>query len=182
MVRKIASIAVLISLAACGSTQHVRAPLEAPHASSPNNLPAPRIVAAGSPSQCVPHARKISNIQIRGDAWTWWTSAKGNYTRASAPQIGSVLVLSKSDRLRLGHLAVVTHVVGSRKILVEHANWLNRGQVHKHQLVVDISSRGDWSAVRLWHTPSRTLGITTYPVSGFVLEPASGNTVRSLRS
>lgn len=131
-------------------------------------VPQPEILSQGSSLQCVPHARKISGIILRGDAWTWWKAAKGNYKRGPKPKKGSVLVLQRTDRLKFGHIAVVTHVLGPRDILVEHANWLNKGKIHKYQKVKDVSRVGDWSKVRLWYTPGNVLGTRAYPVSGFV--------------
>jgi len=41
--------------------------------------------------------------------------------------------------------------------------------------VVDASSRGDWSAVRVWYNSNGALGGRTYPTYGFIYgEPASG--------
>lgn len=161
-------------LVACASSRppHQSVRQEMSSSSVKRPLATPFIVSSGPPTQCVPHARQISNIRIRGDAWTWWRSASGTYDRSRTPQIGSVLVLSKTGRLRYGHLAVVTRIVNQREILVEHANWLNRGRIHKNQLVRDVSRRGDWSEVRLWYTPGNTMGVAVYPVSGFVLAPS----------
>jgi len=156
-------------LVACAATHPPHQSVSSPALKRP--LAAPFIVSTGPATQCVPYARQISNIRIQGDAWTWWRSAGSPYARSKTPQIGAVLVLSKTDRLRYGHLAVVTQIVGQREILVEHANWLNRGRIHKNQLVRDVSRRGDWSQVRLWYTPGNTMGVAAYPVSGFVLAP-----------
>lgn len=166
-------------LVACGYTHSPHQSMwQDPSVKRP--LATPFIVSTGPPTQCVPHARQISNIRIRGDAWTWWRAASGTYARSKTPQIGSVLVLSKTGRLRYGHLAVVTRIVSEREILVEHANWLNRGRIHKNQLVRDVSRRGDWSEVRLWYTPGKTMGVAVYPVSGFVLAPSFQSTPQSL--
>ena len=132
----------------------------------------PRIVSPASRLQCVPYARQVSGIDIRGDAWTWWETAADRYYRGPAPAIGSVLVLSRTDRNPYGHLAVVTHVIGPREIIVSHANWLNRGQIHQNTPAVDVSEANDWSQVRFWYTPGDQLGIRTYPASGFIYPPA----------
>ena len=118
--------------------------------------------------QCVSYARQISKVSIRGDAWTWWPSAKGRYRRGSKPKVGSVLVLKRAGRLRYGHIAVVTRILGSREIVVDHANWLNRGRLHLGTPVQDVSANNDWSAVRVWYTPGNTLGKRTYPTYGFI--------------
>ncbi len=128
----------------------------------------PRVVSAGRRLECVGYARKVSAVSIRGDAWTWWHAAKGRYRRGNRPAVGSVLVLKRTSRLRLGHLAVVTRVVGKREIIVDHANWLNRGRIHLGTPVRDVSPAGDWSAVRVWYTPGRTLGRRTYSAYGFI--------------
>ncbi len=127
----------------------------------------PQIVTPSRPLQCVPHARNLSRIQLRGDAWTWWASAKGRYARGSAPVPGSVLVLKRKGRSR-GHLAVVTRVLNGREIVVEHANWLNEGRIHRNTPVRDVSPGNDWSAVRVWYTPGRVWGRSVYPAHGFI--------------
>ena len=140
-------------------------------------IPAARIIATAHPLQCVPYARRVTDLDIRGDAWTWWQSAAGRYRRDSRPAIGSILALKQTGRLRLGHIAVVSRILNSREILVEHANWLNRGQIHKDTLVRDTSTDNDWSAVRVWYTPGRTLGKQTYAAHGFI----HPNQTRSVR-
>ena len=127
-----------------------------------------RIVEPSAPLQCVPYTRKVSKISIRGDAWTWWRSAKGRYRRGNRPTVGAVLVLKKTARLRLGHLAVVKQIIDSREILVDQANWLNRGRIYLSTPVSDVSANNDWSAVRVWYTPGRTYGTRTYRAHGFI--------------
>jgi CHAP domain len=136
--------------------------------------PRPAIVKVSRPLQCVPYARELSKIALRGNAWTWWTKAKGRYERGNTPQPGAVLVLSKTRRLRLGHLAVVAEVMNEREILVHQANWLNRGRVHRFTPVRDISKNNDWSVVRVWYTPGRVYGSGRYPAYGFIY-PNSGD-------
>ncbi len=118
--------------------------------------------------QCVPYARQISKVSIRGDAWTWWPSAKGRYGRGGRPKVGSVLVLKRTRRLRYGHIAVVTRILGSREIIVDHANWLNRGRLHLGTPVRDVSANNDWSAVRVWYTPGKQYGARRYSAHGFI--------------
>lgn len=129
----------------------------------------PRILPVDAPLQCVPYARAVSGIGIRGDAWTWWHEAEGRYRRSNRPAVGSVLVLKRTERLRYGHLAVVTAILSNREILVRHANWLNRGEVHENTPVVDISRDNDWSLLRFWYTPGATYGRRLYPANGFIL-------------
>ncbi len=121
-----------------------------------------------APLQCVPYARAASGIAIRGDAWTWWHEAEGRYRRSNQPGVGAVLVLKRTEQLRYGHLAVVTAVLSSREILVRHANWLNRGEVHENTPVVDVSRNNDWSLLRFWYTPGATFGKRIYPANGFI--------------
>lgn len=128
----------------------------------------PQIIAASAPLECVPYARAISSVSIRGDAWTWWRAAAGHYRRDRRPAVGSVLVLERTDRLRYGHVAVVSSVINSREILVDHANWLNRGRIHKNLPVRDVSAKNDWSVVRVWYAPGNSLGKRHYPAYGFI--------------
>jgi surface antigen len=130
--------------------------------------PSTRIVKPPRPLQCVPYARKVSGIDIRGDAWTWWRSAKGHYRTGRQPKVGSVLAFKRTKRLRLGHLSVVTAILNSREILVDQANWLNRGQIQISTPVRDVSKNNDWSAVRVWYIPGDTYGSRTYTTRGFI--------------
>ncbi len=122
--------------------------------------------------QCAPFARQYSGIQLFGDAAGWWQQASGRYARGHAPQVGSVLVFKASDAMPIGHVAVVSGVVGDREIRVTHANWSNvdgrRGQVERDVSVVDVSDAGDWSSVRVWYAPTGKLGSHAYAVYGFV--------------
>ncbi|KAF0118505.1 MAG: hypothetical protein FD149_644 [Rhodospirillaceae bacterium] len=103
--------------------------------------------------QCVPFARVVSGIDLRGDAWTWWAQAASRYQRGAVPREGAVLVFKKSSRLKFGHVAVVAQVSGERELLLTHANWGHeedtRGVVHERQPVRDVSPRNDWSLVQL---------------------------------
>jgi surface antigen len=144
-------------------------------------IPTATIIATAAPLQCVPYARSVTNINIRGDAWTWWQSAEGRYRRDNEPAVGAVMVLKRTSRLQRGHISVVSHILNNREILVEHANWLNRGQIHRNAMVRDVSANNDWSAVRVWYTPGRTLGKRTYPAHGFI-HPAQAVADRSRQS
>lgn len=136
--------------------------------------PRPAIVRGIRPLQCVPYARTLSGINLRGDAWTWWNKANGRYAKGKVPRPGAVLVLSKTPRLRRGHLAVVTEVRNSREIVVHQANWLNGGRIHRYTPVRDVSKNNDWSAVRVWYTPGRVWGAGTYAVYGFIYPGTDG--------
>lgn len=130
--------------------------------------------------QCVPFARAASGIQIYGDAWTWWDQAAGKYQRGHVPQPGSVIVFARTERLPLGHVAVVSHVVEDRVLMITHANWSRidgtRGHVEQDVTLFDVSSAGDWSEVKVWYHDSAGLGGSAYRVDGFIYgAPASGS-------
>ncbi len=128
----------------------------------------PRIARGGPRLQCVPYARRVAGIPIRGDAWTWWQQAAGKYRRDRRPAVGAVLAFSRTRRLRLGHLSVVTAVRSPREIVVTHANWLNRERIHYDVPVRDVSKANDWSAVRVWYTPGKVWGKSVYATRGFI--------------
>ena len=152
-------------LAACSAGRETAPPL----ASRPAlDAPMARIVTPAAPLQCVLFARETTGLAIRGDAWTWWPSAKGRYGRASTPKVGSVLVLKRTWRNRYGHIAVVTRILSGREIIIDHANWLNRGRLHLGTPVRDVSANNDWSAVRVWYTAGKKYGMRTYPAHGFI--------------
>ncbi len=121
---------------------------------------------------CVPYARAVSGLALKGNAWTWWRGAQGRYARGAAPEVGSVLVFKKIRSMRLGHVATVSEVVNSRMIRVDHANWV-RGEIHRGALIKDVSKANDWSQVRVWYPPTDDFGTTTYPVYGFIYPRAA---------
>lgn len=118
--------------------------------------------------QCVPFARDASGIQIYGDANTWWVRAAGRYPRSSQPAVGSVFVLEGYNNPGRGHVAVVTAIESSRLIRVDHANWLNHGEISVAVPVMDVSANNDWSEVRVWHIPGGHWGGRIYGGEGFI--------------
>lgn len=119
--------------------------------------------------QCVTFARMFSGIEIFGDAHTWWSQAQNRFQTGERPRTGSVLAFQASGRMSRGHVAVVSEVLTDRVIRVTHANWGgSRGKVEENVTVVDVSSGGDWSAVKVWYNPINDLGTTVYPTYGFI--------------
>lgn len=116
---------------------------------------------------CVPFARSISEVKIEGDAWTWWGAAAGRYSRGLSPAPGAVLVMKRTDRLRYGHVAVISAVLNSREVLLDHANW-SPGEIARGERAIDVSANNDWSQVRVWHDASASYGVNVYPAYGFV--------------
>jgi surface antigen len=90
---------------------------------------------------------------------------EGRYRRANTPSVGSVIVMGGTSA---GHVAVVTRVVGPRQIVIDHANWLGRGEIITGALVEDASANNDWSQVRVWNVQTSSMGLRPYPVFGFV--------------
>ncbi len=119
---------------------------------------------------CVPFARAVTGIDIRGDAWTWWEGAAGRYARGQAPAPGAVLAFRRSGQLPSGHVSVVERLVAPREIVVEHANWSStaawRGRVLTGQRIIDVSPANDWTQVRV----QNHLGIygRSYATHGFI--------------
>jgi hypothetical protein len=151
------AILLLLGLTACGTSRQTGV--------------GPGQVHVAEPVSCVPYARARSGIQLSGDAWTWWDAAAGRYARSRSPQPGSVLVINRTSRMNDGHVAVVTRLMGSREVLVDHANWASgsaRGRIATDQRVVDVSPANDWSLVRVWYPRIGAMGNTAFPVRGFV--------------
>lgn len=123
------------------------------------------------PISCVPYARDKSGIQIRGDAHTWWWQAQGRFRTGNAPYPGAVYVLSQTQKLRHGHLSVVTRVLDSRHIEVTHSNWgsdkRTRSIIYDRMRVEDISPNNDWSRARFWNKDTNAYG-SPYAASGFI--------------
>jgi len=154
---------LLVALAGCAG--HPTAST-APVAAEPELavLPPP-----SGPLQCVPYARQVSGIDLRGDAWTWWAQAEGRYARGKRPRLAAVLVFRKTHALPRGHLSVVTRIIDARDILITHANWGSardtRGKVASDVRVIDISPGNDWSELRVWN--GSDFG-KPYPAAGFI--------------
>jgi hypothetical protein len=142
-------------------------------AASPPRLPA---VAAASPSVetplhrlfCVEYARMRSGLAVFGDASHWWERARNLYARASRPVEEAVMVFAGSKRLKRGHVAVVTEIVSPRQIIVDQANWQNKGEIDHATPVLDVSRDNDWSLVRVWDMRSGGFGTHVYAISGFI--------------
>ena len=124
--------------------------------------------AAGGFS-CVPYARRVSGIGLIGNAWQWWGNAEGRYARGRVPETGSVLAFRSNGRMHLGHVAVVTRIINSREIVIDHANWANRGAISRAVPVVDISPANNWTAVRVGLGTSSDFG-SVYPTYGFIYD------------
>lgn len=131
--------------------------------------------------ECVPFARALSGVQIYGNAWTWWDQAEGRYERGHAPRPGAVLVFRPHGAMRLGHVSVVSRVVGPRILMVTHSNWSRiaqrRGQAERDVTLTDVSDAGDWSLVKVWYHGNEGLGGSIYPTYGFIYgtgRPAPG--------
>ena len=161
MISRISLLSMLtLCLASCAST-------------APKNFQAPN--AQGyripKPISCVPYARDVSGIQIRGDAHTWWHQAPGRYQRGQVPQVGAVFVLSKSSRLKYGHVSVVKEVLNPRNIIVTHSNWgsdrQTRSMIYERMLVEDLSPSNNWTRVRFWNFHTNAFG-SPYIASGFI--------------
>lgn len=122
--------------------------------------------------QCVPFARDESGVEIRGNAKTWWGQAADQYERGAEPRKGAVMAFAGTRGMPLGHVAVVKKIVSDREILIDHANWSpingRRGQIERNVRVLDVSSAGDWSMVRVWYAPIGDLGLRANPVQGFI--------------
>ena len=130
----------------------------------------------GTALQCVPYAREHSGVNIHGDAYTWWDKAAGVYARGTTPVVGNVMVLNGYAGRHRAHVAVVRRIVSPRKILIDHANWLDDGAVYVNDPVIDISDNNDWTAVKVWNIRSGSWGTKVYNVQGFISpNPANGN-------
>lgn len=117
---------------------------------------------------CVTYARLRSGLAIFGDARLWWKRAGNLYERFAEPAVDAVMVFSGSRRIRRGHVAVVTGIVSSREIIVDHANWQNRGEIDRNMPVLDVSANNDWSSVRVWNVNIGAWGDHVYRISGFI--------------
>lgn len=120
----------------------------------------------GGVLQCVAFARADSGIELTGNAVNWWDNAEGLYARGLRPETGSVLSFRANGHMRLGHVAVVSDVLDSRTIEIDHSHWGQNGISHAIS-VIDVSENNDWSAVRVEVGHTGTFG-GIYPTHGFI--------------
>ncbi len=163
---------------------HVAAPakkISSAQASKSSPLKTSKVVYAAKSYgiSCVPYARSVTGMDIKGNAKDWWGNAAGQYARGSRPESGSVMSFRDTAGMRLGHVAVVTRVVDSRMVEIDHANWrgpgATKGNVFKSIPVMDVSENNDWSRVRVGLGHTGEYGGTVYPTNGFIYDrPESG--------
>jgi hypothetical protein len=162
-----------VVLTACASAPEPVRPGAWGRGASVSNLPEPprgdpRVTEPAARLQCVPFARQASGVDIYGDANTWWRQAAGRFPRSSSPTTGSVFVMHGYNNANRGHVAVVTRIDSSRMIRVDHANWLNGGEISRDVPVLDVSANNDWTEVRVWHIPGGHWGGRVYRADGFI--------------
>lgn len=113
---------------------------------------------------CVAYARDVTGVRLDGNAAAWWPHAEGRYERGHKPEVGAILVFKAAGRMHVGHVAVVSRVVGPREVLVDQANWV-RGRVTKAMSVVDASPLNDWTSVKVQYEGTHGRDNPTY---GFI--------------
>jgi hypothetical protein len=169
VVRRVAALALGALVCACATTPSTVGSIPSyalAHASAVRQRP--HLVATNKPLQCVPFARRESGVEIYGNANEWWGKAAGKYRRSSAPSPGTVMVFNGSSGDPRGHVAVVRAIKNDRVLLIDHANWLGRGEVSIATPVIDISPANDWSRVRVWFIPGDQWGARVFRIAGFI--------------
>ncbi len=135
-------------------------------------------VSITSGLSCVPFARLATGMDVSGNGRDWWHNAAGRYARGQQPERGSVLAFRASGGMVHGHVAVVSRVVNDRTILIDHANWagpgIRRGTVMRNVVVVDVSDRNDWTAVRVQVGHDAGAFGRTYGTFGFIYNRPAG--------
>jgi surface antigen len=119
---------------------------------------------ASSGGNCVAYAREVTGVHLDGNAASWWPHAEGHYDRGHQPSVGAILVFKPYGGMHVGHVAVVSRVVGPHEILVDQANWV-RGRVTKSMSVVDASPANDWTSVKVQYAGTHGRANPTY---GFI--------------
>jgi surface antigen len=136
--------------------------------------PARRHFAWRGAVQCVTFARSATGVELTGNAVNWWGEAKDSYARGNVPEPNAILSFRASGRMRLGHVAVVSEIINSREIDVDHAHWAGGG-ISRRVSVIDVSPSNDWTAVRVSIGHGGTYG-SIYPTNGFIYDRAPGTT------
>lgn len=186
-------LGAVAALAAHAAPRSADAAQPTPEAGSPTRPADTAVVWGGARAEydapvhrrgisCVPYARENSNIELTGNALTWWYHAAGVYARGSHPEIGSVLNFRATRRMRLGHVAVVTNIIDSRTVEIDHANWSARGRISRGVRVIDVSQDNSWSAVRVGLPASPDGFGSVYPTYGFIYDHPDERVMVAARS
>jgi surface antigen len=111
---------------------------------------------------CVEYVRKVSGLDLEGDAWKWWSAANGRYERGHTPKENAILVFDHSGIMEHGHVAIVAKVMNDRLITINHANWAHyhslKGHISTGVMVQDVSDKNDWSEVKVMDEASQSFG------------------------
>lgn len=176
------------SLPAARALQARPAQRQAPEATAAT-APSPRANARrhGQPAAatavarvpCVQFVRANSDFRISGNAHLWWSRAAGVHARGSVPEVGSILSFKSIKQMPMGHVAIVSRVISSREIEIDHSNWVHRGVVRGAE-VVDVSPRNDWTAVRVSLKPGAAAYGSIRPTNGFIYARPHGSDVPNL--
>src|SRR3546814_12961734 len=105
--------------------------------------------------QCVTYARKISGIDIHGNANTWWGKAKGHYERGHEPREGAVLAFAPPGKMRPGHVAMVSNTLSDRVVLPTHPHWSRPAPVATEHPPLPVTPAGDSSGAKVWSGHAR---------------------------
>ncbi len=84
------------------------------------------------------------------------------------------MVMKSSGAMPMGHVAIVSHIVSDREVLLTHANWQGDGTVETNVRAIDVSPEGNWSQVRVWYAPVHAMGLRVVPTYGFILPVRAG--------
>lgn len=127
--------------------------------------------APAAAANCALYARAETGVYLFGAAGGWWDEAAGRYQRGQSPALGAILVFKRSGHTPSGHVAVVSGIVNSREVLIDHANWY-RGTVTRGMSAIDTSPNNDWTSVAVRDMRSGSYGRHS-PTYGFVY-PSTG--------
>jgi surface antigen len=165
--RRVAALALAALVCACATTSETAGSGPSPAVTHASQQRA-HLVATDKRLQCVPFARRESGVEIYGNANEWWGKAAGKYRRSRAPSPGAVMVFNGSSGDPRGHVAVVREIRNGRLLIIDHANWLGRGEVTVATPVIDVSPKNDWSQVRVWFIPGDQWGARVFQIAGFI--------------
>merc|ERR1711916_108030 len=86
-------LALLLATAACTTTERMDGALD-PERQELAFMAAKSLREQGKRVWCVPYARNLSGIEIRGNARTWWAQAGEKSRKGHEPEVGAVMAFS----------------------------------------------------------------------------------------
>jgi|GEM_PF-5153335 len=89
--------------------------------------------------ECVAYVRDETDIEIYGNAYTWYqTAIDDGYWVGSTPEVSAIIVFASQDGMSNGHVGIVKEKLDATHLRLRDSNWGLDGLVDEH--TIDLSN------------------------------------------